>query len=243
MDSGHSHADASELLHELLATDQELGPFLDDLARLAALEISRELPVLCGITLERRKRVTIVGSSDEEARQMDEIQAGFDEGPCLEAQRTGRLIRVDDVAHETRWPDYMSVVREQGLRSVLAVPLDVDELAKAAMNLYTTAPGGFSDNTIEAAQRYAGLASRALRVALRIARSAELAEDRQRAMESRTVIDIAIGITMAQTQCNQDEAFEILKMASSHRNIKLRELAEELVASVGQSTPATVFEN
>lgn len=242
METAHSELEAAELLHELLATDQDLAPFLDDLARLAAIEVTRDLPVLCGITLERNKRISIAGSSDEEARQMDEIQAGFEEGPCLTSQKTGTLIRVDDVANETRWPDYMAAVRGHGLRSVLAVPLDLNGAAKAAMNFYTVVPMAFGDDSIAAAQRFAELASRALRVAIRIARLAEHAEDRQRAMESRTVIDIAIGITMAQAQCSQDEAFAILKNASSHRNIKLRALAEELVDTMGHSTPVTIFD-
>ncbi len=243
MDSTLNQPSAVEMLVDLLATDQEIAPFLDDLSRLAAIELTKDLPVLCGITLERHKRLTIVGSSDDEARKLDEIQLGFEEGPCLHSQKTHTLIRVDDVESETRWPDYMAAVRGHGLRSVLAVPLDLEDVAKAAMNFYTTAPGAFNDSMIEAAERYAALAARALRVAVRIARHAEAAEDRQRAMESRTVIDIAIGITMAQAQCSQDEAFQILKKASSHRNIKLHALAEELVATVGQSAPMTVFEN
>lgn len=61
-------------------------------------------------------------------------------------------------------------------------------------------------------------------------------------MESRTAIDTAIGIIMAQNQCDQDDAFTILKSASSYRNTKLRVLAEEIVASVGRAKPTTTFE-
>ena len=47
----------------------------------------------------------------------------------------------------------------------------------------------------------------------------------------------------SRAQCSQDEAITILKTASSHRHIKLRELAEDLVASLGQSAPITAFED
>src|SRR5699024_12657874 len=79
---------------------------------------------------------------------MDEVQAGFDEGPCLEAQRTDTvvlvlvlvLVLVPDIRTEERWPEYMNVVRDHGLRSVIAVPLELDGLAFAAMNFYTRRP-------------------------------------------------------------------------------------------------------
>lgn len=243
MDSPHAQLSAAELLDELLASDREITDFLNQLAHLAAVELTDELPVLVGITLERNKRTTIAGSSDAEARKIDEVQAGFDEGPCLEAQSRHRLIEVTDVRNETRWPDYMEVIRRIGLRSVLAVPLDLDGMAQAAMNFYTTAPNAFDEARTASAQEFATLASRALRVAVRVAQHMEISDDRQAAMESRTSIDIAIGITMAQTRCSQEEAVAILKTASSHRNVKLRELAEDLVSSLGHSSPVTAFDN
>ena len=47
---------------------------------------------------------------------------------------------------------------------------------------------------------------------------------------------------MAQNKCNQTEAFKFLQRASSDRNIKLRVLAEELVAAVGHTKPTTTFD-
>jgi hypothetical protein len=137
----------------------------------------------------------------------------------------------------------MEVIRRIGLRSVLAVPLDLDGMAQAAMNFYTTAPNAFDEARTASAQEFATLASRALRVAVRVAQHMEISDDRQAAMESRTSIDIAVGITMAQARCSQQEAITILKTASSHRNVKLRVLAEDLIASLGQTSPVTAFEN
>lgn len=233
---------AAEELHELLATDLEIADFVNELARVAASEMSKRFPVLCGITLQREKRAAVAGSSSEWAWQLDEIQAGFDEGPCLESQATQTVMCVSDANEETRWPDYMVTVRDQGLRSVLAVPLDLADTAKAAMNFYATDADAFQQAEIEIAKRFAVLVSQAMRVALRIARHTETAEHRRIAMESRTSIDVAVGIIMAQNKCSQDEAFEVLANVSSNRNIKLGQLANDLVASMGQPTPTTVFE-
>lgn len=56
-------------------------------------------------------------------------------------------------------------------------------------------------------------------------------EQLKAALTSRTTIDQAIGILMAQNRCGPDEAFEILAKASSNRNVKLRELARQIVAA------------
>lgn len=242
MDSASLRLSAAEQLHELLATDQEISDFLNDLARLAATELSESLPVLCGITLERDKRAAVAGSSSAEAQRLDEIQAGFDEGPCLQAQATQSVIVVDDARLENRWPHYMATVRTHGLQSILAVPLDLNGSAKAALNCYTTAPNAFNAAAIAVAERFAGVLSRALRVALRIARHTEAAEHRRRAMESRTPIDVAVGMIMNQHQCSQDEAFNFLTQLSSNQNIKLKTLAQNMVESMGHPTPTTAFE-
>lgn len=242
METISSRASTAERLHDLLAADQELSDFVDDLAILATDEMSSQFSVLCGVMLGREKRSTVVGSSSEEAKKLDEIQAGFADGPCLEAQRTQSVIRVGDVQDDKRWPEYMTIARDEGIRSIMAVPLELDGQATAAMNFYATVPTAFSDDEMAVAQRFADLVSKAMRVAVRIADHSEAAEDRRKAMESRTTIDVAVGIIMGQNRCSQDEAFEILTQVSSNRNIKLRKLAEDLIDSIGQDLPTTAFD-
>ena len=48
-------------------------------------------------------------------------------------------------------------------------------------------------------------------------------------LQSRRVVGQAIGILMARYEMNEDRAFAFLVRASSHRNIKLRAIAQELV--------------
>lgn len=97
----------------------------------------------------------------------------------------------------------MATVRDKGLRSVLAVPLDLGSSAKSAMNFYTTRVGAFGEAETEIATRFADTVSRVMRVVLRIAQHSEEAEDRRLAMESRTSIDVAVGLIMAQNQCSR----------------------------------------
>lgn len=242
MDAPDTSHDLAAELTQVLLEDHDVPAVLTSIAELAAQQLSGDRTILCGIILKRAKRNTVVATSSAEAQQMDEHQAGFDEGPCLEAQKTESVISVPDVRYEQRWPDYMTEVRGHGLRRILAVPLTVGTTSTAAMNFYAREIDAFSETEIAIAKRYTEVASQMVAIALRIARYAEDAEDRRVAMESRTTIDLAVGIIMAQNRCSQDEAVEILKTASNHRNIKLRELAEQITTAVGQMAPATSFE-
>src|SRR5699024_3571126 len=174
--------------------------------------------------------------------RLDELQTGFDQGPCMHAQQTGELILVHDVGQETRWPEYMRTVREQGLRSVMAIPLELGASTRAAMNFYTTGRRAFEEQDLIDAKFYGGLAAKVVRIALRVAHYAETADHRQAAMESRTPIDLAVGIIMAQNGSTQQEAFEILQRVSSTRNLKLHRVAEELIGSFNHASSTTAFD-
>ena len=47
---------------------------------------------------------------------------------------------------------------------------------------------------------------------------------------------------MGQNRCTQNEAMDILIKVSSHRNQKLRDVAEEIVMKVSGQEPSTYFD-
>lgn len=65
--------------------------------------------------------------------------------------------------------------------------------------------------------------------------------DLKAALASRTDIDLAVGIIMGQRRCSQDEAVEVLRLQSNRRNVKMRDLAAELVRQVGSGPASTHF--
>lgn len=56
-----------------------------------------------------------------------------------------------------------------------------------------------------------------------------LAQDLQAAMQSRSVIDQAIGMVMSSRNCSPEQAMRSLRTLSQHRNVKLRDLCAQLV--------------
>ncbi|WP_458779784.1 ANTAR domain-containing protein [Arthrobacter sp. D3-16] len=207
---------------------------LSDLAVFSASSLSHNNDLLCGITLMRRKKPTTVATSDPEVLALDELQYGYGDGPCLAAVRDMTIMHVPDLSDEPRWRRYCTAAWAEGIGSILSVPLPLEGEANAGLNLYSTRTHAFSGEDIEKAEAYAGQASKALRLAVRVA---QLTDDRSHlksAMESRTTIDIAVGAIMAQNHCSQESALRILKIASSTRNTKLREVAATIVSSVAR---------
>jgi hypothetical protein len=51
-------------------------------------------------------------------------------------------------------------------------------------------------------------------------------------LASRSVIDWALGVIMGEERCSAGFAFEVLRRASQNRNIKLRQVAEEVIVRV-----------
>ena len=227
---------------DLVLGSEDVEAFLTDLAAFSSESLSLpDAPVFCGITVLRKKRAATAASSDERARVLDELQNTY-EGPCLTAMDSMGSVLVPDLRREDRWPEYVEAASGQGLRSVLSVPLLVEGDTRAALNLYSERANAFSDADVERAEVFAQHASKSLRLALKIAQLSDARNDLAAAMQSRTVIDLAVGAIMAQNHCSQEEAFTILRTASSNRNIKLRHLAQSIIAAVSSGKVTTHFE-
>ncbi|MFJ5957497.1 ANTAR domain-containing protein [Paenarthrobacter sp. NPDC092416] len=230
-------------IQDLLLDTPDVEAFLTELAKHSAAMFSSPAgDVFCGITLLRHRAAATVASSGERALMLDELQYRFEEGPCLTCCKEGVQVHITDLEHDNTWPDYNQVAREQGVGSILAVPFPLpDATASAGLNLYSERPFGFDQAAVQRATDYVQQASKGLRLAVLIAQHSQTATNLRAAMESRTVIDVATGIIIAQNRCSQREAMELIKKASSNRNVKLREVAQAIVESAGGGPVHTNF--
>ena len=225
--------DFVEHLQDLLVENADIREFLQDLAALIAKKLTRNgNTIACGVTVIRQKKPVAVADSDTLARKLDDIQNSFRDGPCLSALRTRTITHVPDVPNEDRWPEYMRAAAATNVGSILAFPMELNSTAEAVVNLYSTRTHGFSHEDILSAERVTATGAKALHLALKIGQLPDARENLTAALESRTIIDTAVGIIMAQNRCSRDAAFQILVSASSHRNIKLRVVAQGIIARV-----------
>jgi GAF domain-containing protein len=221
----------------LLVEAPDIDAFLDTMVRLAADVV---VPAAaCGVTVCRDGQPFTVATSNELAAQVDEIQYGTDEGPCLEALRTGTVVHVPDLGRDERWASYRPRALERGVVSSLSLPLAlaVEGETLGALNLYSTVPAAFAGPHGVHAAAFAERSAVALTMKLHQVRQAQVQHQLADAMVSSSIIDQAIGILMGQQRCTADAAFDLLRRASQHRNRKLRDIAAEIITKVSGEPP------
>lgn len=225
-------------LYELLTGAETVEEFAEGLTRLAADHM--DMRASCGLTATMEGRAVTVASSDALAADLDHIQYTLGEGPSVRAVATGQTVEVTDLAGAP-WPAWREAALGYGVRQVLCVPLTTRDGPLGAVTVYSTTVTPFTDEDRDAAHTFAVHATGTLMVAMRLAQLAELTGHLENALESRGVIDQAKGVIIAENRCTPDEAFAILRTASQNRNVKIRDLAAEVVSRAsGAHHPADV---
>jgi hypothetical protein len=231
-------------LQDILIGADNVDGFLEGLAGFAASTLSglAGTAIECAITLKRRRHTSTVAGSSPRAVELDHIEQRVGDGPCIRALFTMAPELLNDVNTDDRWPEYQKRLAENGVYSTLGIPLDIGEGASAALNFFGPAPGVFTPELFDRAVGFGELASRTLHLSVRIGAAQARAQNLEAAMQSRTAIDVACGVIMAQNRCSQKEAMEILTKVSSNRNQKLRDVAAELLGRLSGSAVETHFE-
>jgi GAF domain-containing protein len=224
----------TELQKALLGTET-LEQFLQELAALAARLVTDG--VSCGMTMRGTGRAATVACNDSLAAEIDEVQYRLDDGPCLHAMRSGERASIEDTARWEQWPRFEAAAQARGIRSCLALPLVADGKLAGALNLYARGADAFGPAPVRHAEHLADNASGGLSLMLRLASYSELTEQLRSSLTSRAVIYQALGVLMTQERCTQAKAFEILRTASQHSNLKLRDIAAAIVTSVSGEPP------
>lgn len=181
-----------------------------------------------GIFLVEDGTVTTPVHTHPLVAQVDALQRETREGPCLDAIATEATVYADDLASDTRWPRFAPEATSAGVRSVLAVRLAANGTG-GALNLYAYFPQAFGIVDRGKALILATLAGVALSSADARDDDARRADHLQAALVTRELIGQAQGILIERERITPDQAFDVLRRASQHLNVKLRDVAQSLV--------------
>jgi transcriptional regulator with GAF, ATPase, and Fis domain len=188
--------------------------------------------------LDDKDRPSTIAATDDKTYELDRRQYVLHDGPCLDAARRQQINRWTRREAEQLWPDFTSLAEEMDLHSYLSAGLGLAGRRLGALNLSSHSPDGFSQLDEELISLFTVPAAAAIVVVGRYSEARDLAAQLEHALRSRAVIDQAIGIVMAESRCDADQAFATLSRASNNRNMKLRDLATEIVIRVGGKPPS-----
>ena len=157
--------------------------------------------------------------------QYDELR----EGPCITSMQSRRATVSGSLGSDSRWPRFGGRVARMDVHSALSLPLMVGEHVIGAINSYATSHDAFGEHAVQLGSQFAGPAAVSIYNAQLLVGARERAEQLQQALESRAVIDQAIGIIRSRSGASAEWAFARLVRMSQSENTKLYVIAERLV--------------
>ena len=98
-----------------------------------------------GLTMMERDRADTIVASAPFVREIDAIQYGIGEGPCISAAAEGATMRSGSLGGEPRWPRFGPRAGRLGVHSVLSLPLLTPDGVFGAMNVYAHGKDAFDE--------------------------------------------------------------------------------------------------
>jgi GAF domain-containing protein len=182
-----------------------------------------------GLTLLEKDRSDTMVSTAPFVAEVDAVQYGLGQGPCISAAAGGVTMRSGSLGGDARWPQFGSTVARMNVHSALSLPLITADGVVGAMNVYAHGKQAFDERSVEVGQTFAVPAAIAVQNAQVLAQTQRLASQLENALSTRAVIDQAIGILMSRSGSSADEAFARLRTLSQSQHQKLTAVAQSVV--------------
>ncbi len=212
-----------------LVTTYDVDDTLQDLAErtTAMLNISGS-----AVSLATEDRLAFATAVPETVAALEHAQAEAQEGPCVQAYRTGEVVAIPDLAKMTQgWDAYRKVAAGLGIGAVAGIPMRLDGTAMGALNLYAIGPRDWSDEDLDVVHVLADMCTGLLVNAARLHQQQRTTGQLQQALDSRIVIEQAKGI-IAQTHGESvGQAFDRMRRHARHHHLTLRSVAHAIVDS------------
>src|SRR6476620_10536321 len=227
-----STAEAIEGLRDLFAAEEPL----DDVAARVAETALAAIPYADAVSITALSwpEARTAASTHERALELDRLQYASGRGPCLEAAWQRAPVRAAIGAEHQRWPEFVEAAQRVGIRASLSVPLliaghDNEQELVGSLNIYSHTATAFDPFDAELMRLYTAAAGQAISNAGRWQNSRETVTQLETALLSRSDIDMAKGALIALHGCDPAGAFARLADESQRRNIKVRDLAVEML--------------
>lgn len=182
------------------------------------------------LLIESRKKFRSHAPTSDLPVRLDELQQQTGQGPCVDAALNQTMVRANNLATDTRWPEFAPAAINAGVYSILSYTLYSGGGSLGALNLIAKRVNAFDDQDEE--------------IGLMLATHCAIAFDAvnkheqfQSALASRDIIGQAKGMIMERFGVDATRAFELLRKLSQDSNTPLATVAAQLVES-GPAQPS-----
>ncbi|AZG46863.1 GAF and ANTAR domain-containing protein [Gordonia insulae] len=212
----------AEIVRELRAQSDDTEEILRAISKTAVDSVpGAEYASVTLVTAGQIETPVIVGDL---AGKSDNLQREFDEGPCVRSAIDDVTILIDDMRHEQRWPRYAAAAAELGIGSVACFCLYIEGRDFGALNLLSSTPHGFDVDAMGIGELFAAHCATAFS-------AVREKEQLRAALNSRDLIGQAKGMIMERYRIDADAAFRLLARLSQDSNIKLVDVAVQIIES------------
>jgi GAF domain-containing protein len=181
-------------------------------------------------------RLGLLASSSEAMRLLELFELQAQEGPCMDAFRTGEAVSHVILSSESgRWPSFTVAALEAGFRSASALPLRYRDVTLGALNLLNTTADAMADEDRIVARAFADLAAVSIVQNRAHIEAKRLNEQLSAALTSRVVIEQAKGVLAERAGIELSEAFSRMRAYARDHNRRLSDVAEAAVAGTLES--------
>jgi len=223
----------TRITHDLLEEHDD-QPTLDRVVQLAIESIPSADE--CTVSLRRTDgRLETLATTSTVAQGLDSLQNDLGLGPSLAADWYLDTLVIADLASDARWPSWARHACDLGLFSALSLNIDTPAPdTVASLTVYSRTDHAFDHTDVAVAS----ILARQAAYALVVSDHSQL----QVAIRSRQLIGAAQGMLMQRYGLTLDQAFEVLRRYSNQQNIRIRDLAQQLVAAghIGSDLPTTL---
>jgi GAF domain-containing protein len=175
-------------------------------------------------------RLGLAASSSEAMRLLELFELQAQEGPCLDAFRTGEPVGHENLgAGSDRWPSFTAAATSAGFQSAAALPLRLRDVTLGALNLLSTTRAPMDAADVVVARGFADIAALSILQHRATEEAQQLNEQLSAALTSRIVIEQAKGVLAERASLDLTEAFSRLRAYARNHNRRLTDVAQAAI--------------
>ncbi len=208
---------------ETVASDRLIEDVLQLIVTMTAQLMNSKI---CSIMLVDQNtgelRISATQSLSDAYRQKPPLKVGQSmSGRAVQEQRP---VYVPDVTAEGGY-FYRDLAKQEGLHSLLSVPMLIKNTVIGVVNVYTSTHHVFSEEEVKTLQVIANQSA----VAIEHTRLLEKSFEMQEALEVRKQVERAKGFLMASKRLSEPEAFRLMQRQSMNLRKSMREIADAII--------------